>query len=440
MAVTVDPRRRPLVVGVNHKSAALGLRDRLFVEDNRLPKVLKRLRDVGLSQAVFLSTCDRVEVQAAVVNVSEAVEAVRGVMAANADLSVDQLEGSLYIHSGEDAARHMFAVAASLDSLVIGEPQVLGQVKAAIKTARENGLMGPDLDRCLQAALRAAKAIRAKTRIGEKPVSISAAACRVAVDIHGHLGNARGLIVGAGDMAELIASDMIKAGLGELTVIHPRRGLALATAKVLDCHIADFSRLAGLMAEADIVMTSLGGRERLLNADMVLAALKARRYKPAYLLDLAVPGDIDPAVNRIDEAFLYDLSELEQVAMDGIALRENESTRAWAILEEQLGVFRRGHAERSAVPVVQDLRRLFEIARDSALAESGDDAEKATRLVINRLLHRPTSVLRALAGETGATACSVAEWDLTEQVLRRLFDLSPDAVDSAKREDENNGS
>lgn len=424
MARTGDTRYRPLVVGVNHKSAALGLRDRLFVDDDDLPAVLTRLKEAGLAQALFLSTCDRVEAQAMVGDVAEAVHRITALMAANAAMPAIDLEGKLYIHTGEEAVRHIFSVAASLDSLVVGEPQVLGQVKAATKVARDHDLIGPELDRLMQAALHTAKTIRSETAIGQRPVSISAAAAQVATDIHGDLSRVEGLIIGAGDMAELIAIDLVKGGLSSLTATHPRKGRALMTAKSLDCHLADFSDLANQMAKADIVITSLGRRERLLTTDMVRAALKARRYKPLYIIDVAIPGDVDPAINRLDDAFLYDLSELEQVAMEGMASRTREADRAWDILESAVTSFWRGQAERSAVPLVSDLRQSFEAMGQAALIEAQGDADKAVRLLLKRLLHQPTSVLKDLAGETGVTACSAAEWSLTEQVLRRLFDLS----------------
>ncbi len=193
-------------------------------------------------------------------------------------------------------------VTAALDSLIIGEPQILGQVKACHRMARDAGMSGSELEALIQAAYGAAKRVRSDTAIGQRPVSIAAAAAQVARDVHGDLGRAACLLVGAGDMGRMVAENLLAGGVGHLTVAHPTEARAQAMARALDCNVASFEALR--LEGADIVVTALGGRRHLLSADMVSAALRRRRRKPMFLVDAAVPGDIDPAVNRIDEAFL----------------------------------------------------------------------------------------------------------------------------------------
>ena len=193
--------------------------------------------------------------------------------------------------------------------------------------------------------------------------------------------------------------------------------------------MAPFDGLARLLADADIVLTSMGTRRHVITADMVTAALGKRRRKPVFLVDTGIPGDIEPAVNRIDEAFLYDLNDLERVAMEGRATRETEAGAAWKIIGAEVAGFLRGRAERTAVPALTRLRDHFEAARGKALSDAGNDAEKATRLLVNRLLHGPSEAMRALArasgsgGVPGTGTGEGSDWETAERVLERLFDL-----------------
>ncbi len=355
-------------------------------------------------------------------------------MADHAQISADELDGQLYVLRGEDAVRQIFMVAASLDSLMIGEPQVLGQVKAGHRMARDAGMTGSELEALMQAAYTAAKRVRSETAIDERPVSIAAAASQLAQDLHGDLSRCTGLLIAGGDMGELVARGLLSNGLGHLSVTHPSDARAETAARNLDCHVASFDTLAEILPDADIVLTSMGTRRYVLNADMLSAALKKRRHRPIFLVDTAVPGDIEPAVNRIDEAFLYDLNDLERVAMEGRAIRENEAVAARSIINAEVADFQRGRAERTADPAVVRLRQHFEAARDGVLADAGGDAEKATRLLINRLLHGPSEVMRQLAADVALNGVgdngNGNEQDLqaVEKAVNRLFGLG-DAAD-----------
>lgn len=411
---SVSPRF--VVVGANHRSASLSLRDQLFVDDAGAVDFLVRLKGLGLHEALVLSTCDRVEVWASHRDDDIATELVCNAFAERAGLAASALSGQLYSHSGEAAVRHAFAVASALDSLVIGEPHVAGQVKTAHRLSRDAGTCGPELEAILQAAFGAAKRVRSETHIGEGPVSIAAAAVQLARDLHGDLSGCAGLVVGAGDMGELVAESLLAAGLSRLTITAPRASRAEALAQSLNAHVVPFDEMKDALAGADVVVASTGGRHQLVTADAVSAALKKRRRKPIFLVDAGIPGDIEPAVNRVDGAFLYDLNDLERVALEGRATREQAARAAWAVLDDELAGFLRGRAARVAVPAIVSLRQLFEDTREAVLAESHGDADAATRLLIHRLLHAPSEVMKSVAAEG-------AEWQQMEKTLRKLFRL-----------------
>ena len=409
-----------LVIGANHRSCSLAVRDRIFVEEGQAPLFLGRLRKAGLEQAVLLSTCDRVEVVLVHDNADEALRIVTATFAEWGGLEPDALAGRLYRHGAEDAVRHCFSVAAALDSLVIGEPQVLGQVKEAHRIAQSADMVGGALEVLLQAAYAAAKRVRAETAIAEGPVSIAAVAVQLARDLHGDLDRRQGVLIGSGDMGGLVAESLRAAGLKRMVVTAPRAAQAEAVAKELDCHTVPFADLANAVAAADVVLTSLGGRQYAIMADMVIEAVRKRRRRPIFFIDAGIPGDIEPAVNAVDSAFLYDLNDLERVAMESRAGRAAASRAAWDIIAAETASFLRTRAERSAAPAIVVLRRHFEVVREHVLAEAPGDADNATRLLVNRLLHAPSEVLRdlAAAGDKGR-----ADRDATERALCRLFRL-----------------
>ena len=417
MAIIKPKALRPFVVGLNHRSSSLGLRDRLFLEESQIPAVLGRLRLAGISHALVLSTCDRIEVQGMDDDPETAAARAIAAVAQHAGVEHTELAGQTYTLVDADAVRQVFRVAAALDSLIVGEAQVLGQVKAGHRLAADAGMTGGGLEALIQAAYGAAKRVRSETAVGERPVSIAAAAARLARDLHGDLARVSGLLVGTGEMGELVAAQLKAEGLANLIVVHPSEGRAEALARTLDCHVGDFDELDRLLDEADVLLTALGSRRPVIDADMMLVALHRRRKKPVFLVDTSLPGDVEPAVNRLDEVFLYDLGDLERVAMEGRAGREQEAAAAMAIVDAEVEAFLRGRDERAAVPALNELRGHFEAARAEALAEAGDDAARATRLLVNRLLHAPSETMRRSAAED-------SDWPKWEALIRRLFGLS----------------
>ncbi|WP_135074753.1 glutamyl-tRNA reductase [Terasakiella sp. SH-1] len=404
------------VIGANHRSSSLALRDRLFLDEPEVIPFLDQLKDDGVEQCLVISTCDRVEIHCVDHDAKKARDIIVKHLAKRAELDEGTLEGQLYFLQDQEAVRQIFRVASSLDSLMVGEPQVVGQVKDAHRLAIEAGSVGTELERIFQAAYSTSKRVRTETAVGERPVSIASVAVQIAKELHGDLDRCKGLLIGAGDMGELTAQNLIETGLKDFTCIHSFAGRAKMISRHLSCHFGEFEERDRLACEADIIVTSMNKRSRVVSKEMVEAALKARKNKPIFIIDTGIPGDVDPAVNDVDGAFLYDLHDLEQVAMEGRASREAEARAASAILEKELSDFFKGKDERGAVPLVTSLRERFEAERQSVLATHGGDADKATRLLINRLLHSPSEELRSLSAMK-----KKKEWEKASALITQLF-------------------
>ncbi len=338
-------------------------------------------------------------------------------VAARASVPESTLAAALYRHEGEAALKHLFAVASALESAVIGEPHVLGQMRAAHREAAELGLVGPALEASFLAAFACARRVRRETGLSESPQSIAAAAIDLARDIHGDLARASVLLLGPAEMGELLAEQFRRAGLKHLAVCGPPERAERAASR-LTCHYVPLAELPDALASADIVIASLGSGRMVLSEPLVAAALRKRPLRPIFVIDVALPTDADPAINELNGAFLYDLADLERAALAGRANRAAAADAAWRIVEDELRQFAARRAARTAVPAVVALRRHFEKMRDEVMAERGLDAEAATRLLVARLLHAPSEVLRDLAGAGGDVAPM-------EELLRRLFRLGP---------------
>jgi glutamyl-tRNA reductase len=379
-----------------------------------LATALEELRGAELGEAALIATCDRVELVTTTADTARAGAALAALLTRRG--GGGDVATAFHRHEGKAALKHLFAVASALDSLVIGEPQVLGQVKAAHRLAAELGLAGAGLETAFAAAYAAARRVRRETRIAERPVSIAAAALQLARDIHGDLARCSTLLLGAGEMGELMAEQFRRAGLAQLVVCGPPARAELA-ARRLRANIAPLDSLDEALAVADIVIATLGSGRAVLTRSRLAAALRQRPTRPIFVIDAAIPADAEPSVNDLDGVFLYDLGDLERAALAGRATREAASAEAWRILEAELADFAARHVARRAVPAVVALRSHVEALRRQALAEAGDDAEAATRLLANRLLHDPSEVLRAL------TAAMPDEAKTMERLLRRLFRL-----------------
>ncbi len=410
---------RPLVVGINHRTSSLGLRDRLFLEDAMLSSFLQKLRERGIKQALVLSTCDRVEVQAIHEDVATAIQIIRERLAEHGGLKTEDLTADIYTFFGETAIDHVFRVVASLDSLIVGDPQILGQAKAAYRLARDVRMVGPELEALMQAAFAVAKRIFLETAIGKGPVSIAAVVVQAAEDLLGDLKECHAILIGSGEMGQLVGKHLLAAGLGRFVITHPILERAQLMARMGSDYVP-FESLAEQMVEADIILLALGRRNPVLLADMVQDALRCRRWRPVLLVDLAVPGDVDPAINRIKDAFLYDIQDLERLASESQSKRQAEAKAGGQIIAYEVEAYLKSRRERNAVPTLTAFRAWGEMLREQVLKVAGDDAEKATHLLLRRLMHDPTEVLKAAAQNDTTKLVSL------ETSLQHLFRIGDD--------------
>jgi glutamyl-tRNA reductase len=404
---------RLVIVGLDHRSASAELRERLKLDETAVPAALETLRRLGFGEAMVLSTCDRV-LLAGIAPTPELGLKALAELARQAQAPESEIVARAKLYEAVDAVEHLFAVAASLESQIVGEPHVLGQLKAAHQQARELGRLGGGLEGVLQAAYACAKRVRTETAIAQQPVSMAAAAVQLARDLHGELDRVSGLILGTGDMGVLLADQLQSAGLHRLVVIARQTPRAETLARSIGCNFAALDELERVLVGADVVVACHGEGRFMLTRELMAKILRRRRRRPVFLADMAVPRDIEPGVNELDGAFLYDVDDLERVALAGQAQRGEAAENARAIVAEEAKRFARGLAERRAVPAVVALRRRFEQLRAETLKESGE-AARATELLINRLLHDPSEALRRLAAEDPEAAA------IAERLIRTLF-------------------
>jgi len=423
-----------LLVGVSHKTAPVAVRERLAVDPDAVAAALAEL--AGLAQvreAVMLATCNRVELYVAAEDADSAAAGLAEVLARRAGVAVADLAEHLYQHRDSAAVRHLFRVASSLDSLVVGEPQILGQTKQAYDAAVQNGTAGAVLRICFEeGAFRVARRVRRETAIARNPVSVSSVAVEFARQVVGDFSRQRVLIVGAGKMSELAARTLRTHG-AQLTVVNRTRARAEELAKAFGADVADWSDLHGALVAADIVIASTGAQRPVLTLDLLKQVRKQRRGRRLCLLDIAVPRDVEPAVGELADVYLFDIDALQEQASAHRAEREEEAAEAEAVVEEELGRFVKRWRSRQLGPMVSALQAHFlGIARAEVQRLSGgaDEKERKARLDIvegamKKLLHQPMTALRDADPDEVMSLVQAAQ---------RLFSLSPVAAVPAREE------
>ncbi len=399
-----------LVLGLSHKTAPVEIRERFAIDAAALPQAATRAREAGCVESFVLSTCNRVEIYAAVNDADAIGDRLPDVLAAAGD--VRALRRHAYHHRGADAVHHLFRVAASLDSLVVGEPQILGQLKTAYETCRGAGLTGPALNRTLHRAFAVAKRVRSQTGIGRHSVSIASVAVALARQIFGDLQTRVAALVGAGKMGELAARHFVQTGVGELLVANRSFSRAHDLAARLGGHPRELDELPRLLVESDIVVTSTGARGFLIDRKMMKRAMKARKYRPVFLVDIAVPRNVDPKVNDLDNVYVYDVDDLTSVADENLASRRREAEQAEVLVRQEAERFLREIAGDAVKPTIIALRRKADAIKRAELERSrrhlgGLDArqlESIERLadgIVNKLLHDVLTGLKRSAADPG---------------------------------------
>jgi glutamyl-tRNA reductase len=407
------------ILGINHKTAPVALREKVAFAEDRLVAALTTLREeMGVAEALILSTCNRTEVYwsgtASGSDLSQWLERHHG-----NDLD---LAASLYIHQESRAIEHAFSVASGLDSMVLGEVQILGQLKDAYRIAQESGSTGPILNKLFQAAFSAAKRVRTETRIGANAVSLASATVSLARRVYEDLSAHNALLVGAGDMNALTARHFMSAGIKRMVIANRTLSRAQTLAAELNAHAVPLSDLDQELAAADIVISCTASLEPLISKRAVEAAIRARRRRPIFMVDMAVPRDIDPQVAELEDVYLFSIDDLQQLVDENIQQREVAAGGARLLITEEVARFLAESRAQDAGPAIRALRQQADGIRQQTVEQARRmlQAGKSTDEVIdylantltNRLLHAPTQALRQ--------AAELADLALAETVTRLL--------------------
>lgn len=442
-----------VVVGLSHKTAPIAVRERAAVSKDALLPLLAMLKqERGIGESMVLSTCNRVEIYAAPerLKLSEAVAEqavpIELETCANAAARVmrhlggDALMPHLTVLHGKGAVHHMFRVACSLDSLVLGEPQILGQLKYAIEQARKAGTLGPTLIRATHRAVRAAKRVRTETALGAGQVSVSSVAVDLAGQIFGDLGGHTALLIGAGEMAETAAKLLVRAGARLLLVNRSSERANALAAEMGTGEVRPFSELSQALIDADIVISSTSSPGFVVTREMVKRQSRARKGRSLFFIDIAVPRDIEPTVNELNNVFLYDIDDLSQIVAASLEGRASEAARAEDIVAEESKRFEAWTRRHALTPTIVQLRSrtlsVLNAELDRSLAGKlrhlGPADRQALRVMLeaatNKLLHAPTTRLRELADELSASDHADA--------LRDLFELGEDEAEAPRGTEE----
>jgi glutamyl-tRNA reductase len=394
-----------VVVGVSHRTADLAVREALAFPKEALPLALQRMREeAGAAEAMILSTCNRVEVYARSDH-ADGAERLRAFLCAFHGRTRESLGGSLYDFTGPEAVHHAFRVVASLDSMVIGEPQILGQVREAYHLAESAGTLGPVLGALRNRSVSAARRVRAETGIGAGAVSISYVAVELARKIFGALEGRNVALVGAGKMSELAARHLVRGGAVATVVGGRTLHRAAELAAALGGQAVPLERLREVLAGADIVISGTGAPGLVIQRDDVEAVRGVRRNRPLFLIDIAVPRDIDPSVARLAGVFLYDIDDLRAVAEANLRERRKEASAAETLVEKEAREFVEWEKSLDVVPLLVELRQRADHIRKSELAKvrsrmgpltptQEEALDAATSAIVNKLLHAPTVHLK----------------------------------------------
>jgi glutamyl-tRNA reductase len=417
-----------LVAGLSHKTAPIELRERLAVSEQDLPKPLEMMGDSSeLVERMLVATCNRVEVYAVTEGpVDQATEVIAGCLATYCNIEKTEFLDKLYTHTAAEAVRHVFRVASSLDSMVVGEPQILGQVKTAYTIAHAREATGIILNNLLEQAFHVAKRVRTETGVAASAVSVSSAAVELARKIFGDLTGRSVLIIGAGEMAELALRHLVDDGVRSVLVANRNFDRATTLARQFDGRAVTFEAFRQEMVRADIVISATSAPHVILKKEDMHTITQQRRHRPIFLIDIADPRDIDPACNDLQNVYLYNIDDLQSVVEANLKERKREAERAEVIIDREVGVYLNWLRSLDVVPTIVSLRQRMEEIRGAelqkALVRMGEltpeQREAMTAMshaVVNKILHQPMTELKRRA--------ALQDGHLYTSVLRRLFGL-----------------
>jgi len=428
------------LIGVSHRTAPVDVRERLDFSSRDVGAAVEALATrSSAAETVVLSTCNRSEIYVASPSPAQAQGEIIEFLTQYHQLPAEAFTPHMFSFGGTEAARHLFRVAAGLDSLVVGEPQILGQVKTAFQAASERRCTGPVLSKLFHWSFAVGKRVRTETALGEGAVSISFAAVSLARKIFGRLTGRRVLVVGAGEISTLTAQHLRAQGVGDITIVSRTAAHAETLANDVDGRAIPWDQLSVALAAADIVLTATGSQRPIITRAMVEAATGRRRREPLFIIDVAVPRDVEPAVGDIEQVFLYNVDDLQTIVQENLSRRTAEIAQAEQIIAEEVLKFSAWQRSRGAIPTVVALRERFDAIRRSEIQrlegklaglppETRALFDQVTRLIVEKLLLEPTEQLKALPDEETQVAYTEA--------VNRLFRLrdgeaAPEPADAA---------
>jgi glutamyl-tRNA reductase len=387
-----------VVLGLNHNTAPVDVREKLHVSDGELPDVLRSLKSEGAGEAVVVSTCNRTEIYATARSAEEARALLEGAFLTRFNAEKNWLRDYTYAFHDDEVFKHLFLVASGLDSMVVGEPQIVGQVKDAFRASQEASACGPFFEKLFSRAFQVAKRVRTETRIGYDPVSISSMAVELARKIFGEFDHRQILVVGAGEMCEIALKHFKKDGLHDIIVTNRTFVKAQQLAEEVIGTAYPFEDIPELLLKVDMVLSSTGADLPIIRKPAVVAAMKRRKSRALFFIDIAVPRDIEPAVNDIENVYLYDIDDLKELAQAHLANRMQESEKAHTIVDEEVGKFRDWLRQLDLNPLITEIRENLESMRTRELKKTlqkmkNTDAEMVaqldalTRGIVNKIIH-----------------------------------------------------
>ena len=395
-----------VLLGLNHKTAPVELRERLAFSKDETSTALEALQKYPvISEVLLLSTCNRVEVLMATVNTSAAVENVKTYISEFKDVPVTQFDAALYIKEGEAAVRHVFRVASSLDSMMVGEPQILGQIKEAYRLATLKKTSGVILNRLLHRTFFVSKRVRSETGIGDHAVSISYAAIELGRKIFGSLEGKKALLIGAGEMAELVVEQLVRNRVSDIIVANRTFERGVELARKFNGKAIRFEEIADFLKLTDIIISSTGSSDFIIKRGQLKGFIRSRRNRPIFFIDIAVPRDIDPEINRLANSYVYDIDDLKGVIDENIADRTREAIKGERIVDEAVIRFGQWYESLDVVPTIIELRNKMHTIAETEIKKtiqslnhlSDNDSQaiyKMTEALINKILHDPTVFLK----------------------------------------------
>ncbi len=413
------------VFGLNHNTAPIEVRERLFVSEETIPRLVRELQESGVDENIVLSTCNRTEFYFSCKNLDSALDKFHQALSRHFSIEKEWLEKYTYLLTDEDTYRHLFLVASGLDSMVVGEPQILGQVKDAYRLATDCNTSGFFLDKVFHKTFNVAKRIRTETKVGYNPVSISAMAIELAKKIFGELKDKKTLVIGAGEMCEIALRYFKKEGVGDIYItnrtFHNAQKLADETTGIP----RPFNDLQDLLEKVDMILSSTGSERPLISRELVSVVMKKRKQKPLFFIDIAVPRDIEPSVNDLENVYLYDIDDLKELSQQHLSDRLAESEKARSIVDEEVKKFSQWLRQLDKNPLISNIYEKVEEIRSRELKkilqknkntddETMKNMDLLTKSIVNKLVHPHVTMIK----ENGSPAIL--------ELMKKLFRLEDD--------------